>query len=151
MNAPIGRVAKWRMALTARLGSVLGLPSLCVPAERVCTCPRHKKSQLYELYVRWTSKLSLLSPFSAVNKNIYWQENQLLTAEITIKSIKYLLGNEALNMQTNSQYFSTSFDGVLGLQKDVFRDFLEQPNGCSKYLLQQQLLPQGISQKFAQQ
>jgi hypothetical protein len=89
-----------------------------------------------------------LSLFAAVNKNIYRQENQLLTAEITIKSIKYLLGNEALNMQTNSQYFSTSFDGELGLQKDVFRDFSEQPNGCSKYFLQQQLLPQGISQKI---
>jgi hypothetical protein len=43
--------------------------------ESVCTCPRHKKSQLYELYVRWTSKLSLLSLFAAVNKNIYQRTN----------------------------------------------------------------------------
>jgi hypothetical protein len=54
-------------------------------------------------------------------------------------------------MKTNSQYFSTRFDGELGLQKDVFRDFLEHPNGCRKYFLQKQLLPQGISQNVSQQ
>jgi hypothetical protein len=54
-------------------------------------------------------------------------------------------------MQTNFQYFSTSFDGELGLKKDVFRDFSEQKNGCRKYFLQHKILPQGISQKLAQQ
>jgi hypothetical protein len=49
----------------------------------------------------------------------------------------------------NPQYFSTSFDGELGLQKDVFRDFSEQPNGCSKDLLQKQLLAQETSQTLA--
>jgi hypothetical protein len=75
MNAPIGQVAKWRMALMTRLRSGLRLPSLWVPTESICTYPRHKKSQLYELYVRWTSKLSLLSLFAAVNKNIYQPVN----------------------------------------------------------------------------
>jgi hypothetical protein len=56
---------------------------------------------------------------------MYRQENQLLTAEITIKRVKYLLGNEALNMQTNSQYFSTSFDGELGMQKRCFQRFFK--------------------------
>jgi hypothetical protein len=37
------------------------------------------------------------------------------------------------------------------LKKDVFRDFSEHPNGCRKDLLQQQFLPQGISQKISQQ
>jgi hypothetical protein len=47
--------------------------------------------------------------------------------------------------------FSISFDGESELQKDVFRDFSEQPNGCSKDLLQQQFLPQETSQQLAQQ
>jgi len=51
----------------------------------------------------------------------------------------------------NSQYFSTSFDGELGLKNDVFRYFSEQINGCRKGLLQRQLLPQETSQQLAQQ
>jgi hypothetical protein len=61
MNAPIGQVAMWKMALMTHLGSGLGFPSLSVPAESVCTCPRHKKRQVYKIYVKWTSKLILLS------------------------------------------------------------------------------------------
>jgi hypothetical protein len=38
-----------------------------------------------------------------------------------------------------------------GCKKDVFRDFLEHPNGCSKDFLQQKLLPQETSQQLAQQ
>ena len=127
------------LRMSLRSGLRFSIP--WVPTESVCTYPRHKKNQLYKVYVRWTRKLILLSLIAKLNKNIYRQENQLLTAEITIKSIKYLLGNEALNMQTNSQYFSTSFDGELGMKKYVFKDFLEHPNGCSKYFLQHKLLP----------
>ena len=73
MNSSIGQVSMWNMALVAHLRSGLGLPSLWVAVESVCTCPRHKKIQLYKVYVRWTSKLSLLSLFAAANKNIYQQ------------------------------------------------------------------------------
>jgi hypothetical protein len=38
-----------------------------------------------------------------------------------------------------------------GCKKMFFRDFSEQPNGCSKDFLQQQLLPQETSQQLAQQ
>ena len=96
-------------------------------------------------------QFNIVVPICSSKKIYILARNQLLTAEITIKSIKYLLANEALNMQSNSQYFSTSFDGELGLQKDVFKDFLEHPNGCRKYFLHQQLLPQETSQQLSQQ
>jgi len=47
--------------------------------------------------IQWTNKWSLLSYIAAVNKNIYPQEKMLLTAEITIQSMKELLDNEAPN------------------------------------------------------
>jgi hypothetical protein len=77
MDASIGQVTRWKMeeGLRMSLESGLRLPSPWVPVESVCTCPRHKENQLYAVYVRWTSKLSLLSLFATVNKNIYRQKN----------------------------------------------------------------------------
>jgi hypothetical protein len=53
---------------------VNGFQEVQAPAVDGSTYPRHKKIQLYEIYVRWTSKLSLLSLFAAVNRDIYQQE-----------------------------------------------------------------------------
>ena len=52
----------------------LRFPSPWVPTESVCTYPRHKENQLYEVYVRWKSKLILFSLISAIKKDIYQQE-----------------------------------------------------------------------------
>jgi hypothetical protein len=64
----------------------------------------------------------LLSYIAAVNKNIYQQGKMLLTAEITIQSMKELLDNEALNKQIMFQYLSINFDGKRGLLGSVFRE-----------------------------
>jgi hypothetical protein len=60
--------------LRMSLGRGLRLPSPWVPTESVCTSPRHKKNQLYTVYVRWNGKLSLMSLIAVVNINIYQQE-----------------------------------------------------------------------------
>jgi hypothetical protein len=56
--------------LRMSIWSGLGFPSPCVLVESICTCPRHKKKKLYEVYVRWTSNLSLVSLIVEINKNI---------------------------------------------------------------------------------
>jgi hypothetical protein len=53
---------------------VNGFQGVQAPAVDGSTCPRHKKIQLYEIYVRWTSKLIFLSLFAAINGDIYQQE-----------------------------------------------------------------------------
>jgi hypothetical protein len=45
--------------------------------------------------IKWTSKLSLLSQTTAVNKSIYQQGIKLITADLTTQSIKDLLRDEA--------------------------------------------------------
>jgi hypothetical protein len=52
-------------------GKGLSFPGPWVPAESICTCPRHKKNQLFTVYVRWTRKLSLLSLNAATINDIY--------------------------------------------------------------------------------
>jgi hypothetical protein len=48
--------------------------------------------------IKWTSKLSLLSQTTEVNKSIYQQRIKLITADLTTQSIKDLLRDEAQNM-----------------------------------------------------
>jgi hypothetical protein len=74
MDAPIGQVARWKEGWKRVSVVVNGCQEVQAPAVDGSTCPRHKKIQLYEIYVRWTSKLSLLSLFAAVNRDIYQQE-----------------------------------------------------------------------------
>jgi hypothetical protein len=57
--------------LRMSLESGLRFPSPWVPTENVCTCPRHKKNQLYVVYIRWKIKLILLSLFVAVKIYLY--------------------------------------------------------------------------------
>jgi hypothetical protein len=41
---------------------------------KCCTCPRHNKSQVYKINVKWVRKLRFLSLFEVVNGDIYHQE-----------------------------------------------------------------------------
>jgi hypothetical protein len=75
MNAPIGQVARWKEGWKRVSVVVNGCKEVQASADDDSTCPRHKKNQLYEIYVKWTRKLSLLSLFAAVNKYIYQQVN----------------------------------------------------------------------------
>jgi hypothetical protein len=47
--------------------------------------------------IKWKSKLGLLSQTTTVNKSIYQQGINLIAADLTTKSIKDLLTNEAQN------------------------------------------------------
>jgi hypothetical protein len=65
MNAPIGQFSRWKEGWKRVLVVVNGFQEVQAPAVDDSTCPRHKKIQLYEIYVRWTSKLNLLSLLTA--------------------------------------------------------------------------------------
>jgi hypothetical protein len=75
MESPIDQVARWKEGWKRVSVVVNGCQKVQAPVDDDSTCPRHKKNQLCEIYVKWTSKLSLLSLFAAVNKNIYQQVN----------------------------------------------------------------------------
>jgi hypothetical protein len=68
---------------------VVYLQKIVVPARDT------RRDEYTSLKIKWTSKLSLLSQTTAVNKNIYQQGTKLITADITTQSIKDLLRNEA--------------------------------------------------------
>jgi hypothetical protein len=74
----------------------------------------------------------------------------LLTSELTIKSIKYLLDNQALNKEITFQYLSTNFDGKRRMLNEVIKKVLENPYGCIKQFLQQQYLSTKINKQSTQ-
>jgi hypothetical protein len=69
------KFSRWKEGWKQVSVVVNGCQEVQAPLDDYSTYPRHKKNQLCEIYVRWTSKLIFLSLFSAVNKNIYQQVN----------------------------------------------------------------------------
>jgi hypothetical protein len=65
----------------------LSFPGPWVPAESICTCPRYKKNHLFIVYVRWTSKLSLLSLNAATLIDIYQHVKDNKSWKISDKSL----------------------------------------------------------------
>ena len=57
------------------------------PATHDCTCPRHKENKDTSPIICWTSKLSLLSPIVATNRNIYQQQRVIRAANKVAKSL----------------------------------------------------------------
>jgi hypothetical protein len=71
---PTGKISRWKEGWKKVLVVVNGFQEGQALAVDGSTYPRHKKIQLYEIYVWWKIKLSFFSLFEIVNRDIYQLE-----------------------------------------------------------------------------
>ena len=97
-DAPIGQTTKWKVAWEQVSEVVNGFQVLEYLRKIVVPSRNTRRDKYTNSKIKWTSKLSLLSQTTAVNKSIYQQGIKLITADLTTQCFKDLLRNEAQNM-----------------------------------------------------